>query len=191
MIQPGHVCRPLVPERLDDLAALFAADGITRECWCMWWRVSAATWKAEDAASRRAAFAKRVAAGPAPGLVLYVDERPCGWVQITPRAEIPRFNRARTARPLADADLDATWAVSCFVVAKPARGRGLMTELARAACAYAADQGARAVEAAAVVPKRPLVWGEGFVGIVPALERAGFRSVEERSEIRRLMRWTP
>ena len=58
-----------------------------------------------------------------------------------------------------------------------------------------ASNGATAVEAAARRPRpdpeAPLAWGEGFVGLVPALERAGFAAVEDRTPLRVLMRWTP
>jgi len=115
-----------------------------------------------------------------------------GWVQVTPRAEVPRFNRARSAKPSpADADLSVVWAISCFYMRRDARGRGLMTTLARAACGFAAGQGAQAVEAAPIAPRRRLLWGEGYVGLRSALERAGVVEVEKRTDLRSLMRWTP
>lgn len=181
----------LTPSRWPDLERLFAGDGITRGCWCMWWRMAAPEWRAADADARRAGFLARVEAGPPPGLLAYRGGDPVGWVQVTPRADVPRFNRARTAKPVEGADLAAVWAVSCFFLRKDARRQGLMTALARAACRHAAGQGAAAVEAAAIELRRKPVWGEGYVGIVPALERAGFRAVERRSPTRVLMRWVP
>ncbi len=183
---------PLMPERWDDFDGLFRSDGIPRGCWCMHWRLTAKAWKAGDAGSRCAAFRDRVDAGPPPGLLAYLDGGVVGWVQVTPRAEVPRFNAARTARPLpADADLARVWAITCFFLHKSVRGRGLMTPLAAAACRFAVAHGAEAVEAAAILPRRKLIWGEGYVGIVPALERAGFQAIAQRSETRHLMRWVP
>jgi hypothetical protein len=66
-----------------------------------------------------------------------------------------------------------------------------MTTLARAACAHAAARGATAVEAAARRPGGSMAWGEGFTGLVPALLRAGFVEVEDRTPLRVLMRWSP
>ena len=192
MTVAGTTFHPLTPDRFDDLAALFDSDGIARGCWCMHWRGSARDWKAGDAAARRQAFRDRVAAGPPPGILAYRDGAAVGWVQVSPRAEVPRFNAARSARPSPpDADLETVWAVSCFFLRKDVRGQGLMTALARAACGFAAGCGARAVDAAAIAPRRPLIWGDGYVGIVSALQRAGFVAIERRTELRILMRWTP
>jgi len=169
-------CVPLTADRFDDLARLFGSDRETANCWCMYWRVTPAAWRAGSAAGRREAFRARVEAGPPPGVVACRDGMPVGW----------------SARPNPrDADLDRTWIISCFFLRREVRGEGLMTTLAEAACRHAAEHGAVAVEAAPVAPRRPLVWGEGFVGIASALERAGFAIVERRTELRSLMRWTP
>ena len=186
------VFHPLTPERLDDLEALFNSDGITRSCWCMHWRHSAKEWKSSSGQDRRLAFRACVETGPSPGILAYRGGEAVGWVQVTPRIDVPRFNKARSARPSpADADLGAVWAVSCFFLRKDVRGQGLMTTLAEAACAFAARCGARVVEAAPISPRRPLIWGDGFVGITSALQRAGFELVEKRTDLRSLMRWTP
>jgi GNAT superfamily N-acetyltransferase len=189
MVELGFA--PLTPERFGDLERLFEADGLTRGCWCMWWRLDVPEWRAADPGARRAAFRARVAAGPPPGLLAYRGGAAVGWVQATPRADVPRFNRARTAKPAPGTDLGAVWALSCFFLAREVRRQGLMTALARAACDFAAGRGAAAVEAAAIELERKPAWGEGYVGFVPALERAGFRAVERRSPTRVLMRWEP
>lgn len=192
---PDSDIHPLAPARLADMQALFETDSIARNCWCMHWRMAAKDWKTVRPPERRAAFAERVRTGDGadlpPGLLAYRDGAPIGWVQICPRAEVPRFNSARTAKPDPGADLGRVWALSCFFIAAPARGQGLMEALARAACAHAAAHGATAVEAAAIRPRRDLTWGEGFVGIASALARAGFETVEERGEVRSFMRWRP
>lgn len=183
---------PLTPDRWNDIAVLFGPKGASDGCWCMYWRVTAGDWKAGSGDERQAAFRDRVHAGPPPGILAYDGGRPVGWVQVTPRADIPRFNRTRTGKPAsADADLDGIWALSCFFIARDRRHSGLMAELARAACRFAAERGAVAVEAAPIEPQRPLMWGEGFVGIASALCAAGFREIERRTPIRPLMRWTP
>ncbi len=183
---------PLTPERFADLEALFQTSAETRACWCEYWRQTPKGWTACSNDDRRQVLRARVEAGPPPGLLAYREGAAIGWVQVTPRAEVPRFNRARSAKPSPpDADLAAVWAVSCFFLRRDARMRGLMTVLAREACAFAARHGARAVEAAPIAPRRPLIWGEGYVGIRSALERAGFAEVEKRTDLRSLMRWVP
>jgi GNAT superfamily N-acetyltransferase len=183
---------PLTPEHLPAIARLFDGDSTTRGCHCMWWRVSSGVFGTMSRSDRADAFAQRVHDGPPPGLIAFDPRGPAGWVQVTPRPELPRFNAARTARPATDLPAaSAVWVTSCFFVRRDLRRQGVMTMLARAACRFAATQGADAVEAAALDPQRPLQRGEGFVGLVAALERAGFVPVERRSAIRLLMRWTP
>jgi GNAT superfamily N-acetyltransferase len=182
---------PLTPDLWPAFAALFESDGIPRGCWCMWWRESAKAQRERTPDGRRAAFRARVEAGPPPGVLALEGDRALGWAQVAPRAETPRFDAACTAKPVPGTDPARTWALTCFFVAREARGLGLMEALARAACAHAAGQGAAAVEAAPIEPHRPLIWGEGFVGLRAPLERAGFREVERRTPRRALMRWTP
>jgi GNAT superfamily N-acetyltransferase len=154
----------------------------------MWWRLKTSEFERMSRDARETAFRAHVAEGPPPGLVAYEGDIAVGWVQVTPRAALPRFSRSRIAKS-SDDDIDQIWAVSCFFVRKGHRRSGMMTELARAACTYASERGASAVEAAALEPKRPMMWGEGFVGLASALARAGFTEVERRSETRVLMRW--
>lgn len=188
----GVTLQPLTPDRFADLEALFQTNGETRGCWCQYWRQTPKAWTACSAEERRRAFRAQVEAGPPPGILACRDGEAVGWVQVTPRVDVPRFNRARSAKPSPpDADLAAVWAVSCFFLRKDVRKQGLMTVLAREACAFAARHGAQAVEAAPIAPRRPLIWGEGYVGIRSALERAGFMEVEKRTDLRSLMRWVP
>ena len=141
---------PLTPELWPVFEPFFAAQSETNNCWCMWWRRPATEIAARNRDALREGFRKRVEAGPPPGLVALDGDAPVGWVQITPRADLARFNRGPVVRPASGADLDAVWAVSCFFTAKSHRRQGLMTNLARAACAHAAQNGATAVEAAAL-----------------------------------------
>lgn len=182
---------PLTPDLWPVFEAFFAAQSETNNCWCMWWRLPAPEIVARNRDALRRAFRARVEDGPPPGLVAFDGEAPVGWVQVTPRMDVPRFNRGRVSKPEEGADPERVWALSCFFVAKPHRRSGLMTALAEAACGHAAAKGATAVEAAALKPRPALQRSDGFVGLVPALERAGFRAVEDRSAARVLMRWTP
>ena len=180
--------RPLTPDLLPDLRRLFAADSVARGCWCLHWRIATAERKTIAAADRPARFAAETD-GTVPGLIAHDAQGPAAWVQITPRAQVPRFNQVPTARPAADTPA-GTWALSCFFIRKDLRRQGLLTRLAQAACTHAAAHGATAVEAAARRPGGSTAWGEGFTGLVPSLLKAGFAEIEERSPVRVLMRWS-
>ncbi|QYK40416.1 MAG: GNAT family N-acetyltransferase [Paracoccaceae bacterium] len=180
--------RPLTPDLMGDLGTLFAADPVARGCWCLHWRLPVRERAALPAGERRVRFETLVADHP-PGLIAHDDQGPAAWVQITPRADVPRFQTATSARPAADTP-PGTWALSCFFIRRDLRRQGVMTQLARAACAHASSHGAAAVEAAARRPGGSFAWGEGFTGLVPSLARAGFVEVENRTTLRVLMRWT-
>jgi len=182
---------PVTPDRWGDLETLFEEASATRNCWCMWWRIAGTAWRDTDKGSRKQSFSALVATGPPPGLLAYDKAIPIGWVQITPRAVLPRFNAARTAKPDTDADLDAVWALSCFYIARSHRRTGVMARLAQDACLWAARQGAHSVEAAALRPGKPLQWSDGYTGLSSALTRAGFETAEPRGTRRVLMRWHP
>ena len=181
--------RPLTPDLLPDLERLFAADSVARGCWCLHWRLPTRDRQAIAPADRPARFAA-VTAGTVPGLIAHDDTGPAAWVQITPRAQVPRFDAVPTARP-ADDTPPGTWALSCFFIRRDLRRSGLMTTLARAACTHAASHGATAVEVSARHPGGSMAWGEGFTGLVPSLLKAGFVAVEPRAAVKTLMRWTP
>jgi GNAT superfamily N-acetyltransferase len=182
---------PLTPDRWDDLVDLFGPQrGACAGCWCMWPRVRGVDFQKMTREARRRAFHRLVEAGPAPGLLAYEADVAVGWVAISPRRAVHRFNIARNSAPLTadDAALETTWALTCFYVRSSHRGRGLTGRLARAAVAHARTYGASAVEVCAVEPDKPLTWGEGFVGIASALRPLGFTEIARRSPKRPLLR---
>jgi GNAT superfamily N-acetyltransferase len=114
-------------------------------------------------------------------LVAYVDGEPAGWVAVEPRTAFPRLRTSRIpwSGRHEDKDDDGVWAVTCFVVRKGYRGRGLMYVLARATIDAARAGGARALEAypMTVRPGQEITWGEAHVGVRPVFEEAGFAEV--------------
>ncbi|MEL6645344.1 MAG: GNAT family N-acetyltransferase [Pseudomonadota bacterium] len=179
---------PLTPDRWTDLETLFGEASATRNCWCMWWRVAGNAWKDTTKASRKQAF-RGAADDTPPGLLGYDGDTPVAWVHVTPRADVPRFNNGRMSKPNDDYEFEHTWAISCFYTKRSHRKQGIMAAMARAACYHAQRNGAFWVEAAPIRPKPDLQRSDGYFGIVPALERAGFDTVEERGPNRILMRW--
>ena len=188
--------RPLTSDRWDDLVDLFGAErGACAGCWCMWPRLRGVDFKAMQKLQRRDAFRRLVADGPPPGLLAYDGRTAVGWVAISPRRAVKRFNIAKISAPVedeaahsGDAALDQTWALTCFYVRNSHRGWGLTSRLAAAAVAYAKTHKAMAVEACAVEPAKRLIWGEAFVGVASALRPLGFIEVARRSPKRPLLR---
>jgi GNAT superfamily N-acetyltransferase len=113
-----------------------------------------------------------VAAGEPPGLLAYMDDEPVGWVSVDRRESLDHFEYSRKVKALDRPE--GLWSIVCFVIDKGHRRQGLMGRLLGGALDYAREHGARAVEAYPIDPRGELKSYQGFEGIVPVFERAGF-----------------
>jgi GNAT superfamily N-acetyltransferase len=121
------------------------------------------------------------------------EATPVGWVAVEPRTEYPRLLGLPTVwkgRPDEDSRDDSVWAVTCFVVRKGYRRRGITYALAEAAVGYARANGARALEGYAMLtqPGREITWGELHVGARQVFAEAGLAEVSRPSVRRAVMR---
>ncbi len=112
---------------------------------------------------------------------------------VEPRTEYPRLLGLPTVwkgRPDEDKHDDSVWAVTCLVVRKGYRRRGITYALAEAAVGYAKANGARALEAYAMLtqPGREITWGELHVGARQVFAEAGLTEVSRPSVRRAVMR---
>jgi len=140
--------RPLTPDRLPDLAALFEQGGDPKWCWCAYFRVRGITFsnvsKARHRSILEAATEEAVAEGRAPGLVAYDGDEAVGWISIGPREDYERLAHSTVLAPLDDAPV---WSIVCFVVGRRSRGQGVARALLDAGIAYAKEHGATMLEA--------------------------------------------
>ena len=165
-----------------DVEAVFGTRGDPAGCWCQWYKIRGAEWRETGTDELRSRLAAQLAEpGPGPGLVAYDGETPVGWCAVEPRPALTRLPHSPVASATPDADFDdaSVWAVSCFVVPRAYRRRGVGQQLAAAAVEYARANGARIVEAYAVDPnartKPPAA--ELFPGTVSMFAAAGFVEV--------------
>ena len=173
---------PLTPNRVEDLAALFAEGGDPKSCWCAFWRVRGSGWNDWTAARNRPVVEGLASRDPAPGLVAYAEGRVVGWVSLGPREDFERLERSKV---LARVDDRPVWSIVCFVVSRSVRGRGVAHALLAAAVGYARDHGATMLEAYPLAPSRGRVpAASAFTGPQGMYERAGFEVVERRQ-------WSP
>ena len=155
----------------------------------MTWRLPRARYESGKGAGNRAAFRRRVRAGPPPGVLAYVNGEPVGWCAVAPRSEYDYLARSRVLRPLDDRPV---WSVSCLFVAGPYRGRGLSVKLLRAAVEMAGKAGAEIVEGYPVIPyaaRMPAAFA--WTGTLAAFREAGFQEVARGSPKRPIMRIEP
>jgi GNAT superfamily N-acetyltransferase len=176
---------PATPARWADVVAVIGGCAVANRCWCAYWYLSNADYKAGWGEQNRLPLENRVAAGDAPGIVGYVDGEPVAWVGVAPRTAFDRLNRSKNFAPVDDLPV---WAVNCFVVAKRFRRRGLMPRLAKAAADFALAKGAPGVEAYPIEPSEKSGAGDLYVGTVNAFRKAGYVEVARPLPRRPIMR---
>jgi GNAT superfamily N-acetyltransferase len=181
-----------------DLQAIFGTADYPGKCYCQRFKIRDCHWSALTDEARRSHLREQTRCGDpeassTSGLVAYLDQEPVGWVAVEPRTAYPRLPRVRTVwsgRHEDKAD-DNVWAVTCFVVRKGYRKRGITYALAAATVGYARDQGgARALEGYPMLtrPGQEITWGELHVGSRQVFDEAGFKEVSHPSPRRVVMR---
>jgi GNAT superfamily N-acetyltransferase len=175
--------KPLTPDRLPDLAALFEQGGDPKWCWCAYFRVRGISFSNASKARHRSiletATRDGAAEGRAPGLVAYEDDAVVGWVSVGPREDYERLAYSKVLSPIDD---KRVWSIVCFVVGRRSRGQGVANALLDAAIDYARDHGATLMEAypVEVAEGQRIGPGEVYKGTLSMFERAGFNVVERR-----------
>jgi GNAT superfamily N-acetyltransferase len=176
-----------------DVEAVFGTKGDPAHCWCQWYKIPGSDWRSVgDEGLRDRLAAQLETSDTGPGLLAYDGDTPVGWCAVEPRAALVRLPHSRiVAGGTPDPDFadPGIWAVTCFVVPRAYRKRGVGGALAEAAVAYAREQGARILEAYAVDPaereKTPA--NELFHGTVSMFERVGFTEVARPTPDRPIM----
>jgi GNAT superfamily N-acetyltransferase len=178
---------PLTRDRWDDLVTVFDRPGDPKGCWCMFYRVPGRDFERRWGRGNREDFRGVVEEGPPPGLLAYRDGEPVGWCAVAPRGDYRRVLNSRVLKP-ADED-PGVWSIVCFYVVRGERRGGLAAALLEAAVAFAAANGATAVEG---YPKDTAGStkhaNEMFVGSMSMFADAGFEEVARRSPQRPIMR---
>lgn len=118
-------------------------------------------------------------------MLAYDGWEPVGWVAVAPRAGYGRLHRSPL--PVGDVDDPGVWAMTCFYVSRRQRRRGIAHALVDPGVAYAADGGARVVEAYPLdVEKAPAA--DVYHGTCAQLAAHGFVEVARPSPRRPVMR---
>jgi GNAT superfamily N-acetyltransferase len=169
---------PVTPDRFDDFADVINKNRRPTHCWCLSHRLTAKEIEAlggTGPTARETAMRALCERDHPPGVVTYLDGQPVGWCNIGPRAEITRLARSTLMRPVDDLPV---WSIVCVVVRSGYRRRGVTQALIEGAVAYAASNGAPAVEAHPVDPgDQRMDLTMAFVGTRAMFEKIGFEVV--------------
>jgi GNAT superfamily N-acetyltransferase len=178
-------------ERWDDVVAVFDGPGDPGRCWCQWFYRGARADRV-SADGNRAALEAQVRARP-PGVLGYLAGVPSGWCAVAPRHTYTRlvWSKLLAGTPEEELADPSVWAVTCFVVRRPARGRGLAGPLLAGALDLARRGGARTVEGYPVdTAERTSTSAALFPGPLPVFLRAGFTEVARPQPARPVVRVT-
>jgi GNAT superfamily N-acetyltransferase len=176
----------------DDVEAVFGTKGDPAHCWCQWYKIPGKDWRAIGDESLHDRLAAQLSASPtAPGLLAYDGETPVGWCALEPRPAYPRLLQSTIVGATPETDLDdpTVWAVTCFVVPRAYRKRGVGKALAEAAVEFAREHGARVLEAYAIdhLARPGVPAADLFHGTVTMFLHAGFAEVARPKPDRAVM----
>ena len=119
--------QPVTPARWDDLVLVMGGCSYGRKCWCAYWYLPNADYRAGWGEGNRETLERLVKSGAEPGLIAYVDGVAAAWVSVAPRRNFDRLNRSKNFAALDDSNV---WAVNCFIAAPGFRRQGLRGRLA-------------------------------------------------------------
>ncbi len=169
---------PVTPDRFEDFADIVNPNRRAHTCWCLSHRLRAREIREFGGTgpdARERAMRALCAGEHPPGVVTYRDGTPVGWCSISPRTSIPRLEQSTLIRRVDDVPV---WSIICVVVRGGHRRQGVTEHLLEGAVAYAAAQGAPAVEAHPVDPgDTRMDLTMAFVGTRRMFEKAGFEVV--------------
>ena len=180
----AYTTKELSKKTWTDFERLFTRGNGWDFCWCMHfhrsriWPGSDKLRRAERSVRNRRDKKALVEAGRTHGILVYADNEPIGWCQYGPREELPRIDDSRHYRELDLDDSTKLWRITCFVVDKRYRRRGVATVALKAALNAIRKKGGGAVEAYPITQWRIGTFGnQSTNGTATMFEKVGFKTV--------------
>jgi ribosomal protein S18 acetylase RimI-like enzyme len=171
---------PVTEVPWSDVRTVFGTRGDPSTCWCQYFKVSNAQWRATDVPALEAALCEQVRHSPGPGLIAYAADEPAGWVAVEPRPAYGRLHRTRVVAEgsAEEPDDPSVWAVTCFAVRVGFRRRGVASALLAAAVEHCRASGARVVEGYPIdTAERKASSADLYHGALSTFVSAGFEIV--------------
>ena len=197
---PRFTTKELSPKTWPDFVKLFSQKCGWQHCWCVHFHRAHALpkseWlptRAERGARNRRIKKALVDKGKSHGILVYIDGEPAGWCQYGRSEELPRIdgNRDYRALRLAQEESKQLWRITCFVVDRKFRRRGVGTAALQAALKSIKKQGGCIVEAFPVANWEGKSFGNMSTGgTVSMFKKEGFKQVGPYGNTNVVMRLT-
>jgi len=170
-----------------DVRAVFDIPGDPRTCYCQYFKLRGRAWDCSNEEKERM-LRRQLEVSPGPGVLAYVGDDPAGWCAVEPRDAYPKLVNSRIGGASIRTADQHVWAVTCFVMRREFRSRGISAALLDGAIDHARAHGARVLEAYPVdtegerVPSANMYHGGSTV-----FARAGFRETARPASGRVIM----
>jgi GNAT superfamily N-acetyltransferase len=185
LAEATYTFAPATPERWADVEDLFRDSSYPQRCWCAYWYLPNKDFREGWGEGNRVTLEAKVKSGRPPGLLAYDGGMPVGWCAMAPRREHDRLNRSK---PFAAIDDEEVWSITCFVVRKGYRRKGLKRRLIGAAVEHGREQGAVVLEGYPVEVKGKSGRSELYFGSLRAFLDNGFVEVARPLPARPMVR---
>jgi len=165
----------------DDIATMVGPKKPTSNvCWCLSYRLTTSAENRALEGPARGARVRELLQGGPPGVLAYDGDEVVGWAAVHPRAD----TSFATNRRIPHVDDLAVWSIWCIRVRPGHRGQGISHALLDGAVAFAAAQGAPAVEGYPVDNERAKVdQTMAYVGTRRLFQKAGFRKAADTTSV--------
>jgi GNAT superfamily N-acetyltransferase len=172
----------------DKFVALFGSHGACANCWCMFYRLRQAEFKAgkvNDINKNR--MKELIWEGKPVGIIAIYKGQAIAWCAFAPREDYLKLENSRVHKRIDD---KPAWSIPCFFIDKKFRRKGISVALLKGVIEYARKNKIGIVEAYPTIPtqeKLPdaFVW----IGLYKSFERAGFEIVDHKSKSRPMVRY--
>ena len=180
----AYTTRELSSQTLPDFERLFETHPAPGAfpCWCLYNHQTGTKPEstktpssAKRAASNRREKRTLVENGCSHGIIVYAGGKPVGWCQYGASGELPRIDANPGYKKLSAAgEAKRLWRITCFVVDKKHRQRGVAGTALKAALAAIEQQGGGIVEAFPITE-----WGAyaDYRGTLSMFQKEGFEVV--------------
>jgi len=179
---------PVTKKNWNLFVRLFGDKGACGNCWCMYYRLDNADYKAGKVEEGNKRAMKEIIWADKPvGLLGLLEGQPVAWCAFAPREDFIRLERSRVHKRIDDKNV---WSIPCFFIDKNFRRAGISVLLLKGAVDYANKNGIKIIEAYPAIPTQDKIPDAfAWIGLYKSFERAGFKIVDRKSGNRPMVRY--